>query len=159
MNGAEISKAGPMSLAAIGARLVVGSVLLFSGLSKLMVPAEEFAMALEGYRLFTLPMTMALARVVPWVELFSGAFLLLGFGLRYAGAVAAGLFAAFILALGSTLVRGIPLEDCGCFGWGLPRLSPSRTILLDSLLLALTLVILIDRERRFSLERRLRKRV
>jgi uncharacterized membrane protein YphA (DoxX/SURF4 family) len=150
--------AGMMAKAALAARLLVGAVLVFSGLSKLMVPAEEFALALETYRLFPLPMIMALAQIIPWLELCTGFFLLLGFAVDYAGTVAAVLFGAFITALGSTLVRGIPIEDCGCFGWGLPHLSPSRTILLDSAQLLLCLVVLADRERRFSLERLLRKK-
>lgn len=155
---ADGSAPGIISKAAVAARLLVGAVLLFSGISKLMIPAEEFAMALEAYRLFPLPAIMALARIIPWVELFTGAFLLVGYGVGYSGTVAALLFFSFIMALGSTLVRNIPIDDCGCFGWGIPHLPPSVTILLDSVLLALSLLILIDKERRFSLERRRRKR-
>lgn len=147
------SASGTMAKAAIAARLLVGAVLVFSGFSKLLVPAEEFAMALETYRLFPLPTIMALARIIPWVELFMGVCLLLGYAVGYAGTAAAALFLAFITALGSTLMRGIPIEDCGCFGWGIPHLPPSQTILLDSILLVLCLMIVIDKERRFSLER------
>lgn len=152
------SASGTMAKTAIAARLLVGAVLVFSGFSKLLVPLEEFAMSLEAYRLFALPTIMILARAIPWVELFTGGFLLLGYAVGYAGTLAAALFVAFIAALGSTLMRGIPLEDCGCFGWGIPHLPPSQTILLDSVLLVLCLVILIEKDRCFSLERWLRRK-
>jgi uncharacterized membrane protein YphA (DoxX/SURF4 family) len=151
------SAAGFMSKAAVAARLTVGAVLVISGFSKVMIPVEEFAMVLEGYQLFPLPMLMVLARVLPWVELFAGACLFLGVATGLAGVVATALFIGFIMALGSTLVRGVPVEDCGCFGWGLPHLHPAVTIVMDAGLLVLCILVLVDRERLFSLERWLRK--
>ena len=43
---------------------------------------------------------------------------------------------AVLAALGSTLVRGIPLENCGCFGGGI-HLTAAQAMGLDSILLCL----------------------
>jgi hypothetical protein len=44
----------------------------------------------------------------------------------------------FIAAIGSTLLRGIPLESCGCFG-GAVHLTPPQALALDCTLLAASL--------------------
>ena len=138
------------------ARFIAGAVLLYAGFTKLTVPPEEFALALEGYRLFPVPVLMVLARVVPWAELFAGAFLLLGFELRFAAGLSALLFAGVLAALAPAPLSGIARADCGCFGRGGPHLSFLQALVFDGTLLALAVFIFFDKERRLSLDSRLR---
>ena len=134
-------------------RLIVGAVLTVSGFFKLMAPPEEFALALEAYHFLPSSALLPLARSLPWGEFFTGVALCLGFFMEVAVPAAITMFAAFASILGSILVRGLPLEDCGCFGRMGLSLSPWQTLLLDLLLLGLSLWVFRDRERRFSVDR------
>jgi len=120
------------------ARLVVGTVLMYAGFMKAVGPSAEFAAFLEAYKLFPPWLLSPLAIAVPYVEMWVGLFVLTGFYTRQALLAAAALFTVFLLALGSTLVRGIDLASCGCFG--ADALSPRYTMILDTVLLALSLV-------------------
>jgi uncharacterized membrane protein YphA (DoxX/SURF4 family) len=119
------------------ARLAVGSVLLYAGFMKAVGPAPEFAAILETYKLFPPSLLSPLSIAVPYVEMWVGLFILTGFYTRQAAFAAAALFAAFLVALISTLVRGIDLASCGCFGPD--ALSPRYTMIMDTILLALSL--------------------
>src|SRR5262245_8400700 len=57
----------------------------------------------------------ALALILPWLEVVTGAALFLGIARRTAAKVLAILLLVFIAALGVNLARGHPV-DCGCFG-------------------------------------------
>jgi hypothetical protein len=63
------------------------------------------------------------------------------------------LFGIFVVVVGQALVRGLPLENCGCFGeW--VHLKPQVVIIMDSLSLLLTASLLrnISQARKFSLD-------
>lgn len=123
--------AGPIS------RSLVGLLLLVSGFHKATAPAEEFAVVLEAYRLLPAGIIPTLSYAVPFIELSLGLALVLGFSSRRTSAAAGGLFLLFIAALASTMLRGIPLENCGCFGGDI-HLTPAQAIGLDSLLVGLS---------------------
>ncbi|MEE8424277.1 MAG: MauE/DoxX family redox-associated membrane protein [Elusimicrobiota bacterium] len=118
-------------------RSLVGLLLLVSGFHKATAPAEEFAVVLEAYRLLPAGIIPTLSYAVPFIEILLGLSLLLGFSPRRASAAAGGLFLLFIAALASTMLRGIPLENCGCFGGDI-HLTPAQAIGLDSLLVCLS---------------------
>jgi uncharacterized membrane protein YphA (DoxX/SURF4 family) len=139
--------------AALPARLAVGGVLAAAGVGKLLLPPEEFAYALEAYRLFPFSWLMPMARTLPWAELGAAALVLTGFQARAGAVSAAFLFASFLVVLSSVLWRGLDLGACGCFGGLGPRLSPRQTLAMDAVLLALSGLLFFDREKRFSLDR------
>ncbi len=58
------------------------------------------------------------AVTLPWVELLAGLLLIAGVARREAALVALLLLVVFVAAVGSTLVRGIDVENCGCFSLG-----------------------------------------
>ncbi|TBR25502.1 DoxX family membrane protein [bacterium] len=123
---------------AVAARTLVGLILLASGVHKLFGAPEEFAAVIEKYQIIGGEgALLAAARMMPLAEVLLGLALLLGWRVRWAAAGAASLFGLFLTALASTKLRGIPLEDCGCFGKGI-HLAPHWTMALDSLLIALS---------------------
>jgi hypothetical protein len=119
-------------------RVAVGAVLLYAGFIKAIGPSAEFAAILEAYKLFPPSFLTPLSVAVPYVEMWAGLFVLTGLYTRQAFFAAASLFTIFLVALASTLVRGIDLASCGCFGPD--ALSPRYTMILDAVLLALSLV-------------------
>ena len=108
----------------------------------------------QGYQLLPPLLEDIVARVVPWLEVLLGIFLLLGLWLNWALRTCLALFAVFIFFLSQAIVRGLPLEDCGCFGEILTLKLPV-TLVIDSLLFVLTLFLLRHTEEAspFSLDR------
>lgn len=121
---------------ALAARLVVGLVLVYAGASKAAGPAEDFAYVLSAYDVIPRDFVLPAAALIPWAELFVGWALILGVQTRKAAAAAGLLFASFLLSVGSTVLRGIPLPSCGCFGDSL-HMTPVQTFAMDLCLSAL----------------------
>lgn len=126
-------------IAAAAARALLGLVFLYSAWHKVSAPAEEFAVVIESYRLPGLGagLVLPLARLIPLVELFLGLALVAGYGVRTFAAAGGGLLLLFIAAIGSTVARGIPLDNCGCFGGGV-HLTPGQAMGLDTMLAGLS---------------------
>ncbi len=94
-------------------RLLIGAIFIYTGTPKLFRP-DDFARLVAGYR-FLHPDLVNLAGItLPWIELFAGAFLILGVMPRSSALVLAGLLAVFILAAFLAILRGLDIE-CGCF--------------------------------------------
>jgi uncharacterized membrane protein YphA (DoxX/SURF4 family) len=100
--------------------LIVGAVFVYASVDKILHPGN-FARIIYRYHLVG-PNSMVgpiLANVVavtlPWVELLVGLSLILGPWRREASLLAGALLLSFVLAVSSTLVRGIDVENCGCF--------------------------------------------
>ena len=102
-------------------------------------PVAEFAGMIEAYKLLPAALVTPSATALPYIEMWVGLFVLTGFYTRQAAIVAAILFGTFLIALGSTLVRGIDLASCGCFG--ADALSPRYTVVMDTVLLAFSILI------------------
>jgi len=103
-------------IAGLLARLAVAAVLVYSGVVKALAPAEEFAYAIESYRVVGPTLALLAAKTMPWIELWAGVLLAAGVWTRYTGLFAAALFVFFELLLGQAWLRGLPLTSCGCFG-------------------------------------------
>ena len=129
------SAAAGWGRAGAAARTVIGLVFLVSGPQKVMKPAEEFAVVIEAYHIVSAKLALAMAQIIPPVEMLLALALIGGFAPRPAAAATGGFLLLFIGALGSTLLRGIPLESCGCFGS--IHLTPLEAITLDMTLLCL----------------------
>src|SRR3989339_11287 len=108
----------------LAARLIIGGVFLYSGFLKLTAPPEEFAAAIEAYRIIPPSMAIWAAHAVSWSELYLGMFLVAGFFTKLCSMALGSMLAVFIFALASTLLRNIKLLDCGCFGSGGGRNAP-----------------------------------
>ena len=126
----------PKDLLSLAARVIVGAVLIYAGATKAAAPAEEFALVIDAYAVIPTSLALPMAGLLPWVELIVGWALLLGVGGRAASSAAAVMFGFFLTALGSVVVRGIPLPNCGCFGDAM-HFTPAQASIFDSTLLAL----------------------
>jgi uncharacterized membrane protein YphA (DoxX/SURF4 family) len=94
-------------------RVFLGAVFVFSALDKVADP-EKFAIAVRGYKMLPVPVTNMFALVLAWAEMLSGIMLVLGLFTRKAAAAVLLLLVMFIVAIASTMVRGM-VVDCGCF--------------------------------------------
>ena len=130
----------PRALIAMFGRVFVGAVLVYAGASKAAAPAEEFALVIGAYDLVPAAVALPLAGLLPWLELLVGWALLLGVDAKIAAAAAGAMTGVFLTAIGSVIVRGIPIPNCGCFGEAM-HFTPSHAFLFDSLLTTLCWVV------------------
>ncbi|OGS41024.1 MAG: hypothetical protein A3J82_08160 [Elusimicrobia bacterium RIFOXYA2_FULL_69_6] len=104
----------------LAARVVLGLVFVAAGTLKAAAPAEEFALVIETYGLVTSrDLILVMAAFLPWLEVVFGYALVFGFLTRLSAAVIGGMSVSFAFALLFTILKGIRLPDCGCFGFGM----------------------------------------
>lgn len=118
-------------------RIIIGTVFLVSGFEKVIGPYQNFMYVIEGYDVFSPLMQEYIAKILPWMELIIGLFLVLGLWIQVSLKITALMIAGFIIIVSQALVRGLHLGECGCFG-ELISLPLHVVALLDSTLLALT---------------------
>ncbi len=118
-----------MPLVVLTTRFVLAAVLILSAAGQWRDRARMHDVV-AAYRLLPDRLTAPFALALPIVEVLAALALLVGYG-----AVAAGLFAMFAVAIGINLARGRHDIDCGCGGPALLTLSPA--------LLARNLVLLM----------------
>ena len=134
-------------------RVIIGSIFLVSSLGKLFSSYQNFLYVIQAYQLLPSWGEVLTAQIFPWVELIVGVFVLLGLWTPWALRGALVLFGVFVVVVGQALLRGLPLESCGCFGEWI-HLKPQVVIVMDSLSLLLTLVMLrnILQAKKFGLD-------
>jgi uncharacterized membrane protein YphA (DoxX/SURF4 family) len=124
----------------LGARWILAIVLIGAAVAKLRGPGrDQFADAIESYRVLPNRLVRPVAAWLPWLELTLGVMLCLGVMLVVAAACAAFLLAAFGLAVGWHVSRGRRFA-CGCgsgatISWALA----GRDLLLSGVALAIAL--------------------
>jgi putative oxidoreductase len=91
----------------------LGIVFCVAAIPKILDP-PGFAHMVYNYRLVPGGLVNVLALVMPWVELFAGAALILGVWKREAAILVGLLLLVFVVAIGFNLARGHAV-DCGCF--------------------------------------------
>jgi uncharacterized membrane protein YphA (DoxX/SURF4 family) len=95
------------------ARLILGWVFIYASLDKIVHP-ELFAEAVYNYQLSPEVAVNLVALWLPWLELLSGALLVLGVWVRGSSLLLSVLMLVFLGALGINLARGLDIH-CGCF--------------------------------------------
>lgn len=134
-------------------RLVVGGVFVWAGLLKIVEPLE-FAQDIKNYQILSQGISFFLALVLPWIEVISGALLILGLFRRASALVISGFLAAFLILILVTIARGIDI-DCGCFGPFSHKVD-FTIIAIDSILCFLSLSIFFSRADNFLIFKRVR---
>lgn len=128
----------PRRILALVLRLGLGAVFVAASAPKILDPAG-FSRNVFHYQILPQNLVNVVAITLPWIELFVGLCLILGFRLRGATLVAIGSLVIFLGAMGSALARGLNI-DCGCFKTSGTPLGPER--LVGDLVLLIAAVIL-----------------
>ncbi len=135
-------------------RILLGLLFVASGGEKLLFPYQNFLYVIQNYQILPPFAEESAARVMPWIELILGVFLILGLWLEWTLRGVLIMILGFLLIVGQALIRRLPLEECGCFGsrWSFPL---PVTFLMDIILWTITayLRIRIERTAFFSLDR------
>lgn len=95
-------------------QVFVGGIYVYAGLGKVFFPAY-FGRALTEYKLIPSILHSSIRTVLPWVELVFGILLLMNMLPRISSIVLGLLTAAFMLTIGTHIMMGIRINDCGCF--------------------------------------------
>jgi len=136
-------------------RVFLGLMFVVVSLEKIVEPAA-FAQSIANYNIFSFPISLVLATIVPWLELVCGLCILFGLFLRGSSLLLSILVGVFTLAILSALLRGLDIA-CGCFtqdptvgkiGW--------MKVLQNLTLLALALFLYFSASVKFSVETYLR---
>ena len=104
--------------ATTAARLVLGVVMLWAGLTKVTDLRASNA-AVAAYGLVSPESARIIGGALPFAEIALGILLLAGVATRLAAVVSAVAMGAYIAAIASAWARGLSI-DCGCFGGGGP---------------------------------------
>ena len=95
-------------------RIGLGALFIYAGGAKLR-DIEAFFWDIHHFELTHPDVSLVLAFLLPWLEMFAGLALIVG-RLYFGGiAVCTGLSALFLGAIGSAWYRGLDIT-CGCFG-------------------------------------------
>jgi uncharacterized membrane protein YphA (DoxX/SURF4 family) len=122
-------------------RFLIGALFIFSGWEKLIGAYQNFLYVVQSYEVFPSPVDMIVTRVVPWLELFIGLFLVLGLWLRLSLKGSALLLSGFMAIVAQAMIRQLPITECGCFG-GAISFPLYVVFLFDSGLLLVSLLLL-----------------
>ncbi len=95
------------------ARLIIGGLFIYASIYKVLNPAD-FSVTVRNYTILPLEWTNLVAITLPWVELGSGLFLVLGVLIRPSALLTTGMMAVFLVALIYAYSVGLDI-DCGCF--------------------------------------------
>lgn len=94
-------------------RIYMGGVFIFASLYKIYEP-YEFALSVATYQITPLWSLNFFALTLPWVELFVGVTLVLGFWTRASAFLIVCMMLMFITALTIALTKDLQIS-CGCF--------------------------------------------
>ena len=111
-----LPKTGKAVYFLVTARIFIGLLFVVSGLEKLSTPYENFLYVIRGYEIFPYPLDFLAAVCVPWFELISGAFILLGLWWKPALGALWVFTIGMIIVVGQAMARKLPIQECGCFG-------------------------------------------
>jgi len=94
-------------------RVFVGYYFIYASMSKIPYPAQ-FAELLAAYRIFPFPIVNILAVVVPWMELVTGLFIIIGLRNKASAIIIIFSYIAFNVVVGLNVIVDSPIT-CGCY--------------------------------------------
>jgi putative oxidoreductase len=131
-------------------RLVIAGMMIYASYYKIVDP-DSFARSIYFYHLVPGELINLMAIILPWLELLCGVALLLGVWYRGAVLWSNLLLIVFIIALASTIVRGLDI-DCGCFKAGQSATGPAwSSLLFDVVAMLFSVQLWFSRSQRWML--------
>jgi hypothetical protein len=129
-------------------RVLIGAILVTTGVGKLLDVAG-FARVLGTYRTFADSLLLPIAVLVPVAELLLALWLFSAWRPFAAAMTALAMHLTYAGWSASAVLRGLKLENCGCFGVFLPRRLGWSTVAEDLVAAALcgTLAVLSPKRR------------
>ncbi len=124
-------------------RVFVGLILIGTGIGK-GLDMSGFVTVLKGYQLMPHWLNVILAYTLPFIELGIGIGLLLAIKRVQMAWLAVGLHVLMLSIVIITLNRGIAVANCGCFGVFFARPLTTVTAIEDVVMLAMSLLALLD---------------
>ena len=94
-------------------RVVLGAILLFAGINKLM-GFSIFAINVDSYQMLPIGLVKPISYLIVSAEITLGIVLIIGYYSRGAGILSMFLFLIFAVALTNALLRKLTITDCGC---------------------------------------------
>ena len=101
-------------------RIVLGGIFIYASIDK-MANASDFVKIINNYHVLPVQLVNLLAIFLPWIEMLTGLFLVVGKWEKGAMLIYSSLLIIFIIALSQALIRGLDIS-CGCFS-----VKPSST--------------------------------
>ncbi len=124
------------------ARWILGVVFIYASFHKILYPAA-FAETVYLYQILPDRLINLTALVLPWLELFLGAFLIIGLWMPGAVVISNLLFIIFTGALSYNMARGLDIS-CGCFSTSATKgAADIWTVLRDGMLLIVSLYLFL----------------
>jgi uncharacterized membrane protein YphA (DoxX/SURF4 family) len=133
-------------------RISCGLLLGTASLDKIGDPAGFVKLIGECYSFIPSPLVPLTAVVIPWLELFTGLYLITGFKWRGASLVFCTLMLIYSLAVLWDLTHGIDC-NCGCFKMDSTEKMTWWTLLRDIAFFSMGYIVLVSREGFASLDR------
>ena len=140
------------SLLALFSRIVLGVVLIYASIDKIIHP-DAFAKLIGNYNVLPFGLENVVAIILPTLELIVGCCLILGIMLDGSAIITAGMMIVFIFALSQAMIRGIDVS-CGCFNVSEAEKGSQigfRRIIEDIIFLGLSIMLLNRGERKWEL--------
>jgi len=124
-----------------------------SGFEKLIGHYQNFLYVVQSYEFLPTLLEGIVAHVLPWIELILGIFMVGGLWFKWTIRLTMTLIIMFVVIVGQALIRGLPIDECGCFG-GLISIPLIGVLMLDSTLLLLSFLLIKKalQAQRFSLD-------
>lgn len=97
----------------LAARLILGFVFVVASIDKASDP-NAFAVSIGNYKLVGPTVSMAIATILPWIELLCGLFLIFGMMIRGSSLLILLMLVVFTASILSGIFRGLDIS-CGCF--------------------------------------------
>ncbi len=131
-------------------RVLLGLIFLASGISKLS-DIPSFVLVVKEFGFVSEAISRLIASAVPVIEIGCGVLLLAGLWVKASSAVIMGLLMMFIAVVIPQIAVGNEI-DCGCFGPLSHGKVDTMLLVRDVILLALSLIVAVQRRYVLSIE-------
>lgn len=131
-------------------RVALGLVFMYAGIIKIMDPIA-FAGSVAAYQILPYGLNYLVAAILPWVEVLCGLLLVIGCRIRAAACLIIAMNLVFVVALASTIVRGLDI-DCGCFRQGGEKTSAWVAIARDVVFIAAAVFIVGKKRKGYTVK-------